>query len=143
MNERKELIERLRDYAYEGDPLYLMEQAADMLEADAQPAVPQEPVAWQPIETAPKDGSKVLLFWYGNNTKFISVAVWRGDKAPDYPWRSAETGSAIGGFGQCHLEEKERTWEQGATHWMPLPAPPLPDNAVAQRAAQPSDGATC
>ena len=39
---RKELIERLRDYAYEGDPLYLMEQAADMLEADAQPAVPQE-----------------------------------------------------------------------------------------------------
>ena len=43
MTERKELIERLRDYAYEGDPLYLMEQAADMLEADA-PAVPQEPV---------------------------------------------------------------------------------------------------
>ena len=41
---RKELIERLRDYAYEGDPLHLMEQAADMLEADA-PAVPQEPVA--------------------------------------------------------------------------------------------------
>ena len=37
MTERKELIERLRDYAYEGDPLYLMEQAADMLEADAVP----------------------------------------------------------------------------------------------------------
>ena len=40
MTERKELIERLRDYAYEGDPLYLMEQAADMLEADA-PAIPK------------------------------------------------------------------------------------------------------
>lgn len=118
--DRAALIARLREHG-----AGLCEEAADMLEADA---VPQEPVAWQPIETAPKDGSKVLLFWYGNNTKFISVAVWRGDKAPDYPWRSAETGSAIGGFGQCHLEEKERTWEQGATHWMPLPAPPLPDN---------------
>lgn len=40
--ERKKLIERLRDYTYEGDPRHLMEQAADMLEADA---VPQEPVA--------------------------------------------------------------------------------------------------
>ena len=43
MNERKELIERLRD-ATEG-PRMLMQQAADMLEADAQ-AVPQEPVAY-------------------------------------------------------------------------------------------------
>ena len=87
---------------------------------------------WQSIETAPKDGSKVLLFWHGNNTPFISVAVWRGDKGPDYPWRSAETGSAIGGFGQWHLDPKDRTWKQGATHWMPLPAPPLPDNAGAE-----------
>ena len=37
MNERKELIARLRDYTYEGDPRHLMEAAADMLEADAQP----------------------------------------------------------------------------------------------------------
>ena len=84
---------------------------------------------WQPIDTAPTDGSKVLIYWHGNNTPFISVAVWRGDKSPDFPWRSAETGSAMGGFGQCHAEQKDQTWKQGATHWMPMPAPPLPDNA--------------
>ena len=44
MNERKELIERLRSYGpgVLGGPV--MAQAADMLEADAKPAVPQEPV---------------------------------------------------------------------------------------------------
>jgi hypothetical protein len=46
MNERKELIERLRlDYTASKLALSLMKQAADMLEADAQ-AVPQEPVAY-------------------------------------------------------------------------------------------------
>ena len=47
MTERKELIERLRSYGpgVLGGPV--MAQAADMLEADAKPAVPQEPVAWQ------------------------------------------------------------------------------------------------
>ncbi len=46
MNERKELIERLRlDYTASKLALSLMQQAADMLEADAQ-AVPQEPVAY-------------------------------------------------------------------------------------------------
>ena len=46
MNERKKLIERLRlDYTASKLALSLMQQAADMLEADAQ-AVPQEPVAY-------------------------------------------------------------------------------------------------
>ena len=46
MNERKELIARLRlDYTASKLALSLMQQAADMLEADAQ-AVPQEPVAY-------------------------------------------------------------------------------------------------
>ena len=46
MNERKELIARLRlDYTASKLALSLMKQAADMLEADAQ-AVPQEPVAY-------------------------------------------------------------------------------------------------
>ena len=46
MNERKELIARLRlDYTASKLALSLMKQAAFMLEADA-PAVPQEPVAY-------------------------------------------------------------------------------------------------
>ena len=46
MNDRKELIARLRlDYTASKLALSLMQQAADMLEADAQ-AVPQEPVAY-------------------------------------------------------------------------------------------------
>lgn len=44
MTERKELIARLRDAAIYGPtPCPVCDEAADMLEADVQPAVPQEP----------------------------------------------------------------------------------------------------
>lgn len=68
---------------------------------------------WQPIETAPKDGTEVLLFT-------------RSDVGPekDY-WES---------FGDPHFSTvqigafEDGKWHQnvigGATHWMPLPSPP-------------------
>ncbi len=82
---------------------------------------------WQPIETAPKDGTKILAYWFGNDMPFISVIWWRGNKYPDslFPWRNACSDSAIGGYGQCHLPASQQTWRQGPTHWMPLPDPPL------------------
>lgn len=58
-------------------------------------------IDWQPLETAPKDGTRVLLW-----IKPVNLAIpyawngreWMGD---DYPLNMA--------------------W---ATHWMPLPPPP-------------------
>jgi hypothetical protein len=72
---------------------------------------------WQPIETAPKDGTK-MLGWAPhkliNDPKFRVVTMWwkdtkwRGVGAPAFDWCSTESGSLIG----------------DPTHWMPLPEPP-------------------
>jgi hypothetical protein len=81
-------------------------------------------MTWQPIETAPKDGTEVLGYWFGNDVPIISVILWRGHRYPDNPWRNALSDSATRGWGQCHLPDGKLTWRQGPTHWMPLPEPP-------------------
>jgi len=77
----------------------------------AQPA--QEPVGWQSIETAPKDGTGVLVYCQKSLTVTVTGGYW-----DDHP--------------QC------RCWIAGGymqkvfppTHWMPLP--PSPDETLAQ-----------
>ena len=60
--------------------------------------------AWQPIETAPKDGTWVLLYHFHAR---ISDWYWDGDK-----WNSDV------------LEWSDDQAELAPTHWMPLPTPP-------------------
>ena len=58
---------------------------------------------WQPIVTAPKDGTKILIFERENgDAGTVRVASWRSDTIPQ-GW----TGS-----------------ERAPTHWLPLPTPP-------------------
>ena len=61
---------------------------------------------WQPIETAPKDGSKVLLT-DGDRTE---IAHW---------W-----GKAQEGFWEVWTCEPFYEDFKQPTHWMPLPQPP-------------------
>jgi len=65
-------------------------------------------VAWQPIETAPKDGREILMA-YGNGT---------GDVSPPMvvAWCKKIRGWFIVGV---EIEVLTKP-----THWMPLPAPP-------------------
>ena len=62
---------------------------------------------WQPIETAPKDGTKIIVFDHYDG---VVIARWRM-RWPEsgYEWIEA-TG-----------EEYEN---YRPTHWMPLPEPP-------------------
>lgn len=64
---------------------------------------------WQPIETAPKDGTEILgcIAW---SKKFkTSVCLWRRSRY----------GGPAGYFA------RRGTYEQvNLTHWMPLPEPP-------------------
>ena len=57
---------------------------------------------WQPIETAPKDGTKVLL----SNQRRVDSSRWVGQ-------------TAVGPVGHWLGE-----WYAPPTHWMPLPNPP-------------------
>ena len=72
---------------------------------------------WLPIESAPKDGTKVLGFAPNKlviDPNFRVVTMWWRkwqDRGGDHwCWQSTESGS--------HIDEP--------THWMPLPAPPTP-----------------
>lgn len=98
----------------------------DLREALAeQPAA--EPVAWQPIETAPKDGRKVILFYLNSHNKARTVmARWLTDE------EAAETdGDGVGlenGWYECIDNWGDYTevaiHEGDPSHWMHLPKAP-------------------
>lgn len=63
--------------------------------------------AWQPIETAPKDGAEILCVARGDRD-YYGVAQW-AERDPDFPR------SIAGWFWPYAIRP---------THWMPLPSPP-------------------
>ena len=76
---------------------------------------------WQPIETAPKDGSKILIY----DGDDIYAAWWEpkfhlgvSENAEEFTYLGAWTDDAVASFNY------EETFEYQPTHWMPLPAEP-------------------
>ena len=71
---------------------------------------------WQPIETAPKDGTLIDV-WDGRirvaDVRWCQESLWSAQDR-----RSLKTGFCVNDpeYGWCLLENP--------THWMPLPAPP-------------------
>jgi hypothetical protein len=88
----------------------------------------QEPVAWQPIESAPKTGRKVILF-YKNRLHVGRTVIAR--------WLTDEQATEIdgdgvgleGGWYECIDNWDDFTevaiHEGEPSHWMPFPAPPI------------------
>ena len=73
---------------------------------------------WQPIETAPKDGTIILISGPRASSKFVEAAYWGlaprsfgGDK--HFPWTTLDETNGTNGRA-----------EDSPTHWMPMPAPP-------------------
>lgn len=62
---------------------------------------------WQPIETAPKDGTRILM--YGIPGFEILIGFWNDYHIPEH-W--------------CYSEESLYKNNGNPTHWMPLPPPP-------------------
>lgn len=72
---------------------------------------------WQPIETAPKDGTCVLV-WPPTFAGVVSCARWNEDrfaKKPHPYW------SRVDDLGKVYLSRGNPP-----THWMPLPKGPTP-----------------
>lgn len=74
---------------------------------------------WQPIETAPKDGSRILLFIPRQSSRFYPG--WGG-----YPligqWQNNE--ESTDGYWAYSVNERKPLKRQ-PTLWMPLAAPPI------------------
>lgn len=92
-------------------PLYTLDQLTEAYEAGKRDAIPE----WQPIETAPKDGTAFRA--YADELVDLDFnpcgsveAVWNGEE-----------------FIGCVWNGQQDTWYGKAinpTHWMPLPAAP-------------------
>jgi hypothetical protein len=76
--------------------------------------------SWQPIETAPKDGTCILV-WDGSE---INTAEWRC--ANDFEVVRHRFLSKTYGWYIPYSEQDEQggAVDVQATHWMPLPEPP-------------------
>lgn len=72
---------------------------------------------WQPIETAPKDGSIILLYRpTAAKWAVIAPGAWNDDHYAKHPRPYWEGWLKIGSVSEY------RYWTP--THWMPLPEPP-------------------
>jgi hypothetical protein len=65
-------------------------------------SVMEQVSGWQPIETAPKDGTTILGFWC--NGEMHTGSICNGEWIPAW-------------------EHQNNNWDI-PTHWMPLPPPP-------------------
>ena len=62
---------------------------------------------WKPIETAPKDGTEILVCGFASRGYYVTTAKWHGE------WML------------FNADDDAHTVESfDHTHWMPLPSPP-------------------
>jgi len=71
---------------------------------------------WRPIATAPKDGTIILVWRYGE----IQMVKWAKNNCNE--WWSKPDGTHISRFDK--YDSGEPMDEEIPTHWMPLPDPP-------------------
>lgn len=84
---------------------------------------------WQPIETAPRDGTPVIVARHMDEFGWIrGWARWAGGDGFVSGWVSYGFDPVMGELGLAH-----------PTHWQPLPAPPA---AAAEQSTAPAPAAT-
>lgn len=82
-------------------------------------AAPSAPDGWQPIETAPKDGTNIMVWAEG----------FEWPEVVRYELYDPEDASEIGMPGYWRYSEElladvANVEDEAVTHWRPLPAPP-------------------
>jgi len=69
---------------------------------------------WKPIDTAPKNGDWIILYYPSYISEKVTPARFVDDPAVGYIWEGVDGYSYPNG-------------EDSPTHWMPLPEPPEVD----------------
>lgn len=73
---------------------------------------------WQPIKTAPLDGTRVIVVYAVHKGPFIDIARWDNDKYASEP-RPLWVGNMSNLWGKVAARQNP------PTHWMPLPDEPV------------------
>lgn len=68
---------------------------------------------WKPIETAPRNGMRVLLYWRTCHGMSFTGRYTYDEKTDREGWR-------------CDGDQVIPRNQDDCTHWMPLPEPPKP-----------------
>lgn len=117
-----DLIERLRTAARNPYDMTDEQGRADLIREAAAALEAAREDAWQPIETAPRDGTTVVVYFKGHGPMTVA---WED------PWGDGPEGAIW-----CVTDHKHgppypvRGYRTGDdTHWRPLPAPPAIDQA--------------
>ena|SRR3990167_3521283 len=91
---------------------------------------------WQPIETAPKDGTEILVYYEFATVPIVHIARWDDDRFDQWEGeRFASKADKIGWWSYVETSVSQHKLDEfnTPTHWMPLPAPPSDDVAVTDR----------
>ena len=78
-------------------------------------------IKWQPIETAPRDGTSILIYLPQSTRQNVREASW-AMIYEDAPIEHCYWMTPVGPTGRGYT-----ILETGVTHWMPMPPPPEND----------------
>ena len=118
-----DILERLRTVLH-NDRSVIQRLSAELADAQKQR---DEATPWQPIETAPMNGTVVMLYRDGR----VTVGSWVAEHdimVGEYHHSTGEylgshlSGETLPAYWQSH--DGGFTEEEHPTHWMPLPQPP-------------------
>ena len=76
---------------------------------------------WQPIETAPKDGTKILVYTVHGD---VELSDWYSISYPSYELCGVNDETGEGIYRKIAGNPTEGWNSNMPTHWMPLPEPP-------------------
>lgn len=103
-----EAIEAVRSHRYEGKHGFVV------TDDDIRALKRETKLVWQPIETAPRDGTVILIFRDRKGIEEVYPARWAYSLDPEYPWQIL-----------CEEHGDNALPDDGyITSWRPLPKPP-------------------
>lgn len=107
-----DIVQALKDVIGQDAVMCSTERLPDLIRTLKVSPTP-DPQAWQPIETAPKDGTWILLCVEGSDKAHIGT--WNAGSEATDGWE---------GYAACWEKDGEGLQLHDMTHWKPLPAPP-------------------
>ena len=85
---------------------------------------------WLPIETAPKDGTDVLVLLDSSGEPVVHIAWWRSREEWESNgrycsgWDSVEEWEGWWSYTRTSVTQEKLDGYRLPTHWMPMPTPP-------------------